>query len=68
MSRVQIFRPSDYDRELLERAREVIKFARKVLAESDPSALPGCASPNHPRSASKAGLIGGLPTDDELAP
>ena len=33
--RIQIFRPGDYDREQIVRAREVIKFAKKVLAESD---------------------------------
>jgi hypothetical protein len=39
--RAQIFRPRDHDREQLERAREVISFAKKVLAESDPSVLLG---------------------------
>jgi hypothetical protein len=34
-----IFRPRDYDRYEIERAREVIRFAKKVLAESDPSIL-----------------------------
>jgi len=34
-----IFRPQDYDREQIERAREVIDFARQVLAESDPTVL-----------------------------
>lgn len=38
-NRVQIFHPSDYDREQIERAREVIKLAKQVLAESDPSIL-----------------------------
>jgi hypothetical protein len=38
---VPIFRPRDYDRDELERARAVIKFAKKVLAESDPSNLLG---------------------------
>jgi len=33
--RIQIFRLGDYDREQIVRAREVIKFAKKVLAESD---------------------------------
>jgi len=37
--KVQIFRPRDYDRDEIERAREVIRFAKKVLAESDPSIL-----------------------------
>jgi hypothetical protein len=37
--RVRIFHPSDYDRYQIERARELIKFAKKVLAESDPSIL-----------------------------
>jgi len=37
--KVQIFRPCDYDRDEIERAREVIRFAKKVLAESDPSIL-----------------------------
>jgi len=39
--RVQIYRPSKYDRDEIERAREVIRFAKKVLAESDPSILLG---------------------------
>jgi hypothetical protein len=39
--RAQIFRPRDHDREQVERAREVISFAKKVLAESDPSVLLG---------------------------
>jgi len=39
--KVQIFRPRDYDRDEIERAREVIRFAKKVLAESDPSILLG---------------------------
>jgi hypothetical protein len=43
--RVQIFRPRDYDREQIERTREVIKFAKKVLAESDPSTLLGWYKP-----------------------
>ena len=38
---VPIFRPRDYDRDEIERARKVIKFAKKVLAESDPSILLG---------------------------
>lgn len=37
--RVQIFYPSEHDRELVERAREVVKLAKKVLADSDPSIL-----------------------------
>jgi hypothetical protein len=41
VSRVQIFHGSDYDREEIERAREVINLAIKVLAESDPSILLG---------------------------
>jgi hypothetical protein len=41
VSRVQIFRGSDYDREEIERGRGVIKLAKKVLAESDPSILLG---------------------------
>ena len=39
--KVQIFRPRDFDRDQIERAREVIRFAKKVLAESDPSILLG---------------------------
>lgn len=39
--RIQISRPGDYDREQVERAREVIELARKVLKESDPSILLG---------------------------
>jgi hypothetical protein len=39
--RAQIFRPRDHDREQVERAREVISLAKKVLAESDPSVLLG---------------------------
>jgi hypothetical protein len=49
VSRFQIFRPRDY-REELERAREVIKFAKKVLAESDPSILLGRHTPVPPDS------------------
>jgi len=41
MPRYQIFRPGDYDREQIECARQAIKFAKKVLAESDPSILSG---------------------------
>ena len=37
--RIQIFRPGAYDRYLVEGARELIEFAKKVLAESDPSVL-----------------------------
>ncbi len=40
-SRLQVFRPRDYDYEQIERAREVIKFAKKVLAEPDPFILSG---------------------------
>jgi hypothetical protein len=47
MTRVQIFRPCDYDREHVERAREVIEFAKKVLAESDPSILMASTSPQN---------------------
>jgi hypothetical protein len=39
--RIQISRPGDYDREQIERAREVIKAAKRVLEESDPSILLG---------------------------
>ena len=46
--RVQICRPSEYDRELVERAREVVKLAKKVLAESDPSILLGWHRPEPP--------------------
>ncbi len=38
---VPIYRPRDYDRDEIERAREVIRFAKKVLAESDPAILLG---------------------------
>jgi hypothetical protein len=41
VSRVQIFHGSDYDREEIERARDIINLATKVLAESDPSVLLG---------------------------
>ncbi len=41
MPRAQVFRPRDHDREQMERAREVIRFAKKLLAESDPSILLG---------------------------
>jgi hypothetical protein len=44
-SRLQLFRPRDYDCEQIERAREAIKFAKKVLAESDPSTLFGWHKP-----------------------
>ena len=37
----QDFRPGNYDRKQMERARDVIRLARKVLAESDPSILLG---------------------------
>ena len=46
--RIQIFHPGDYDRQQIERAREVIKFAKKVLAESDPSILLGRYKPEPP--------------------
>jgi hypothetical protein len=39
--KLQIFRPHEYDREVIARAREVIDLARKVLAESDPHVLMG---------------------------
>jgi hypothetical protein len=38
---VPIFRPRDDDHMQLLRAREVIDFAKKILAESDPSVLLG---------------------------
>ena len=38
---IRIFHPDDYDRPQIERAREVIEFAKTVLAESDPSILLG---------------------------
>jgi len=41
VSRVQIFHGGDCDREEIERAREVINLAIKVLAGSDPSILLG---------------------------
>jgi hypothetical protein len=37
----KFFRPRDNDRELLERAREIVKLAKKFFAESDPSILLG---------------------------
>jgi hypothetical protein len=43
LSTPPVFRPRDYDREQLVRAREVIDLARKILAESDPSNLLGRA-------------------------
>lgn len=33
--KVLIFRPCEYDREQIKHAREVIKFAKRVLAESE---------------------------------
>jgi hypothetical protein len=48
MPRVQVFRPRDYDREQIECARQVIKFAKEVLAESDPSILLGWYKPEPP--------------------
>ena len=39
--KIPIFRPRDYDRYEIERAREVIRFEKKVLAESDPAILLG---------------------------
>jgi len=36
---IQIFHPGDYDRKQIERARDLIKFAKQVLAESDPAIL-----------------------------
>jgi hypothetical protein len=55
MHRVQIFYPGDYDRRQIERARDLIKFAKQVLAESDPSILlrwqmPESSSESHPES------------------
>jgi len=47
-SQIQIFRPRDHDHEQIERAREVIKFAKKVLAESDPAARLGWPKPEPP--------------------
>lgn len=49
---VQIFRPSEFDRELIERAREVVQFAKKVLAESDPTVLLKGYRPVLPQKAS----------------
>jgi len=45
---VQIFRPSEHDRELVERAWEVVKLAKKVLADSDPSILLRLHRPDPP--------------------
>jgi hypothetical protein len=39
--KVLIFQPRDYDRDQIEHARRVIRLARKLLAESDPSILLG---------------------------
>ena len=50
---MQIFRPSEFDRELSERAREVVQFAKKVLAESDPTVLLKGYRPVLPRKASE---------------
>ena len=49
------FYPGDYDRRQIERARDLIKFAKQVLAESDPSILlrwqmPESSSESHPES------------------
>jgi hypothetical protein len=53
---VHIFRPRDYDRELAEHAREAIKLAKRVLAESDPSILlGGWYKPEPPSETSKLG-------------
>jgi len=46
MSRVQNFRLRDHDREQVARTREVIRFAKKLLAESDPSILWGSKPPS----------------------
>jgi hypothetical protein len=51
--RVQIFRPRDNDRELLERAREIVKLAKKFFAESDPSILLGSWYKREPPSESQ---------------
>ena len=48
VSRLQIFRPDAYDRYQVERARELIKFAKKLLAESDPSVLYRWRKPEPP--------------------
>jgi hypothetical protein len=48
MHRVQIFHPGDYDRKQIERARDLIKFAKQVLAESDPSILSHWHMPEPP--------------------
>jgi len=48
MHRVQIFRPSDYDRKQIECARELIKTAKQVLAESDLSILLRWQMPERP--------------------
>ena len=45
---IRIFQPGDYDRPQIERAREVIEFAKTVLAESDPSILLGRYKPEPP--------------------
>jgi hypothetical protein len=39
LQKVPIFRPLEHDREQIERAWEVIEFAKKVLAESDVSSV-----------------------------
>jgi hypothetical protein len=50
---VQIFHPGQYDREVIERSREAIKLSKKVLAESDPSALLGEWYKSEPPSESQ---------------
>lgn len=52
--RAQIFRPNEFDRELIERARKVVQFAREVLAESDPTVLLKGYRPMLPQNASEA--------------
>lgn len=39
--KVQIFRPRDYDRDVIQHTRELIRFAKQVLIESDPAILLG---------------------------
>jgi len=51
LPRAQVYHTGDDDHEQIERAREVVKFARKVLAESDPSFCFAGARAKHPPMA-----------------
>jgi hypothetical protein len=54
--RVQIFHPGNYDRKQIEHARELIKFSKQVLAESDPSILLRWQMPEPPLESQSDGL------------